>query len=97
MMIWKHRRNGLSDIDFMKRYKLSKAGFARSCQKLRPFVGTRRKNKHVRNDGGICTELCLSMTLRYMGGGSFLDIIDMHGVGKRTFYKLLWATIEGIK
>jgi len=67
MMIWTHRRNGLCDIELMKRYKLSKAGFARLCQKLRPFVGTRRKNKHVWNDGGIYTELCLSMTLGHHG------------------------------
>ena len=45
---------------------------------------------------GITTELCLSMTLRYLAGGSFVDIIDMHGVGKNSFYKLLWATVEGI-
>ncbi len=36
------------------------------------------------------------MTLRYLAGGSFVDIIDMHGVGKSTFYQLLWATVEGI-
>jgi len=36
------------------------------------------------------------MTLRYLAGGSFVDIIDMHGVGKNSFYKLLWATVEEI-
>ena len=68
------------------------------CQNLRLYVGTTRKNKHARiyHGSGISTELCLSMTLRYLGGGQFLDIIDMHGVGKSTFYKLLWATTEGI-
>ncbi len=97
-MIWRHRRNGLSDNEFMKRYKLSKSGFARLCHKLRPYVGTKRNNKHARNSSGsgITTEICLSMTLRYLSGGSFLDIIDMHGVGKSTFYRLLWATVEGI-
>ena len=68
------------------------------CQKLRAYVGTIRKNKHARtyHGLGISTEICLSMTLKYLGGGHFLDIIDMHGVGKSTFYKLSWATIEGI-
>ena len=68
------------------------------CQKLRPYVGTIRQNKHARtyHGSGISTELCLSMTLMYLGGGHFLDIIDMHGVGKSAFYKLLWSTIEGI-
>ncbi len=82
-MIWKYRRNALTESEFLKTFKLSKFGFARLCDKLRPYVGTKRKRKHASNSYyglEITTEICMSMTLRYLAGGSFVDIIDMHGV-----------------
>ena len=36
------------------------------------------------------------MTLRYLAGGSVLDIIDMHGVACSTFYNQVWRTIEAL-
>ncbi len=68
------------------------------CNKIRPFVGTKRKNKKARSSSGsgVPTELCLSMTLRYLASGAFVNIIDMHGVGSNTFYRVVWATVEAI-
>ena len=68
------------------------------CNKIRPLVGTRKDNRFARSSSGsgISTELCLSMTLRYLAGGSVLDIIDMHGVAYGTFYNLVWRTIEAV-
>eukprot|EP00808_Paulinella_micropora_P027069 g64028.t1 len=38
-------------------------------------------------------ELQLSMTLRFLAGGSYLDIVDLHGVAESTFYKCTWRVI----
>lgn len=34
----------------------------------------------------VSTDLCLSMTLRFLAGAHVLDILDLHGVAEATFY-----------
>jgi len=48
------------------------------------------------SSSGVPTELCLSMTLRYLAGGTVYDIIDMHSVAVATFYSVLWKCIDAI-
>jgi len=40
----------------------------------------------ARGGGVVVPELMLSMTLRYLAGGSYLDIMRIHGVANPTFY-----------
>jgi len=47
--------------------------------------------------GGIVIPgLCLFCTLRHLAGGSYLDICDITGVSKSSFYQVVWKTIEAI-
>jgi hypothetical protein len=49
------------------------------------------------NRGGpIILELCLYATLRYLAGGSYLDICDVAGISTSSFYRVLWKTIAAI-
>jgi hypothetical protein len=43
--------------------------------------------------GSISPELCLYCTLRYLAGGSYLDICDIAGISKPSFYRVVWKTI----
>ena len=43
--------------------------------------------------GYVKTELRLAMTLRYLAGASYLDLCIIFGVGKCTFYNIVWDTI----
>jgi hypothetical protein len=97
-MKWKDREAQLSDEGFMRRYKVSKAAFRELALKIRPLVGRKASNRWVvsSSGSGVPTELCLSMTLRYLAGGHVYDIIDLHGVGRSTFYKVLWSTMSAI-
>ena len=97
-MIWRRREDSLSDREFLRRYKVDKPTFRWLASKLRPYVGTSKNNSHAtRSSGsGIPTELCLSMTLRYLAGGHVYDIVDMHGVSVAAFYKQLWITVAAI-
>lgn len=97
-MVWKKRLQSLSEAEFVARYKLSKATFQDLVEKLRPYVGVHTTDRFARSSSGsgVSTELCLSMTLRYLCGGHVLDIIDLHGVAKATFYHGLWITISAI-
>ena len=36
------------------------------------------------------------MALRYLAGGSALDIMYLHGVGRSTFYACLWPTLRAL-
>ena len=97
-MIWRQREESLTDKEFVRRYKVDKGTFRWLATKLRPFVGTNERNAQaMRSSGsGIPTELCLSMTLRYLTGGHVYDIIDMHGVSSAHFYNQLWVCVEAI-
>lgn len=52
----------------------------------------------AKNRGGpIIPELCLYCTLRYLAGGSYLDICDIAGISTSSFYRVLWKTISALR
>ena len=83
----------LSDVEFRQRYRLTKDVFAYVVGLVTPLIVIRFMcglNKPV------SAELCLSMTLRYLAGGSVHDLIDLHGVSQATFYRCVWRTCEAL-
>ena len=46
--------------------------------------------------GSIIPELCLYCTLRWLAGGSYLDITDIAGISRSSFYRVIWKTIVAI-
>jgi DDE superfamily endonuclease len=46
--------------------------------------------------GTIIPELCLYCTLRWLAGGSYLDIVDIAGISDASFYRVVWKTIMAI-
>lgn len=46
--------------------------------------------------GSILPELCLYCTIRWLAGGSYLDITDVCGISKASFYRVVWRTITAI-
>jgi DDE superfamily endonuclease len=46
--------------------------------------------------GSITPELCLYCTIRWLAGGSYLDISDVCGISKSSFYRVVWKTITAI-
>ena len=92
-MDWETRRDSLSDRKFKRRYRISKRAFSQLEGKIYPYVA---RQLPIAGEPAVSSELCLSMTLRWLAGGSFVDIVDMHGVSIKTFYSVLWLTIEAI-
>eukprot|EP00656_Telonema_subtile_P038951 TRINITY_DN4410_c0_g1_i4.p1 TRINITY_DN4410_c0_g1~~TRINITY_DN4410_c0_g1_i4.p1 ORF type:complete len:183 (-),score=34.49 TRINITY_DN4410_c0_g1_i4:69-617(-) len=86
-MDWDARVKSLSDREFQRTYRLSKKLFEEVLAAIRPTL-TRPSSKKARIDlhGPVLPELQLSMTLRFLAGGSYLDIYQMHGVGASTMY-----------
>lgn len=46
--------------------------------------------------GAIIPEVCLFCTLRWLAGGSYLDITDIVGISKASFYRVVWKTIRAL-
>jgi hypothetical protein len=46
--------------------------------------------------GPILPELCLYCTLRYLAGGSYLDICDNARISQSSLYRVVWKTITAI-
>lgn len=46
--------------------------------------------------GTILPELCLYCTIRWLAGGSYLDITHICGISKSSFYRVAWKTITAI-
>eukprot|EP00960_Hanusia_phi_P069685 767141-Hanusia_phi.AAC.16 len=58
-----------------------------------------RSEKHAWSgcpNGPISPELQLSMTLRWLAGGSYLDIHHFHGVSAASFWKVKDRVLESI-
>jgi len=65
--------------------------------KPRPEVLARQRASARKSSGGFVEyELRLSMALRYLAGGSWLDIKYLHGVSGTTFWRYLWPTLKAV-
>lgn len=47
--------------------------------------------------GPVTPELQLSMTLRFLAGGSYMDIAVLHGVHRSTLFMCVWRVIDAIE
>ena len=80
---------------FMRRLRMSKQSFNLLLSYLWDFLMVNESQAKIRG-GSICPELCLYCTLRWLAGGSYLDIIDIAGISKSSFYRVVWKTIVAI-
>jgi hypothetical protein len=49
-----------------------------------------------RRGGAILPEICLFVCLRFLAGGSYLDIKFFTGISVPSFYQIVWKTIWAI-
>jgi hypothetical protein len=89
---------GMPDAEFSRYYRVpSKDHFHKLVQLIRPAPAQeRRARKSARKTTGGFVEydLRVSMALRYLAGGSYLDIMYLHGVARGTTYKHIYGTLD---
>ena len=79
---------------FHRTYRMSPESFARLALLLEVALS----NKHrVGGLGGpLIPEVCLHCVIRYLAGGSYLDICAIAGIPSSTFYAVIWRTCEAL-
>lgn len=93
---WRNRGHGMEVFDrlriqpmlFRRMYRLSVADFDKVSEAIHCHLVVHCETMALRSSGSVVhpsTQLC--MTLRYLAGGSYLDIVLLYGVDKSTFYK----------
>jgi hypothetical protein len=92
----------LSDSDFKIMFRMSRSAFANLLRHISPFMpeGVERM-ANISSGSAISNETKLYCTLRWLGGGSYLDITFAFGVSKAAFFRdgrggIIWPTMYAI-
>jgi len=62
-------------------------------------IGGQLENPHpkmTRGSDPVTPPLMLSITLRILAGGSYLDVADLHGIHENTVWKYFWRCVTAI-
>lgn len=80
---------------FDRRLRMPKSSFDKLLSYVGDYLQVNETQANKRG-GGIVPELCLYCTIRWLAGGSYLDICDVAGISKASFYRVIWRTITAI-
>jgi hypothetical protein len=91
----------LSDSLFKRMFRLTRNAFNFLLEKLRPAIESKPSLNHIyhHKDREISPTTRLAATLRWLAGGSYLDICFAFGISVGSLYKdsgILWGTIAAI-
>lgn len=83
---------------FVRLYRMQYASFVKLCRLVEPFVSIDPRMSKVRTGGKspITVEIILHCLLRWLGGGSYLDIRISAGISVTSFYRCIHASMEAI-
>lgn len=87
----KHMARGTFQI----RLRMTKESFDKLLGHIKGDLLVNETQANFRG-GTITPELCLYCTIRWLAGGSYLDITDICGISKSSFYRVNWKTITAI-
>jgi hypothetical protein len=93
---WKVYRDRQKDNRFKRLFGVTKEQFKALVERI-VYLASSDAGTAGRSKGGrpeeVCTEIKLAMTLRYLRGGSYLDISDVFNVHDRTLYRAVDAML----
>ena len=79
---------------FLELHELLKDGIEEYVHKEGTTTNSSANQPFYRKNGKITLQIRLACALRYFAGGSYLDIIMSHAVGKMDFYRSIWAVVH---
>ena len=89
-MVWSERMR-LSDGAFRRRYRMPKATFTSLCDTIAGSIGEMHVLLGNRVPHGVSVEVQVSVSIRWLAGGPYLDIVDVHGISETTLFQSLHA------
>lgn len=83
------------DDDFFRiRFRLFKNDFYSLVNLIKPVLETRYPEMAILSSGSkLYTELLLAGTLRYLAGGSYIDIVDLYHFPLTSGHDYIWKTL----
>lgn len=92
-----HRRKLIERGHFHRTYRMSPESFTALVEMLGNILVINEGKSYARNPAGpIIPELRLHCLIRYLAGGSYLDICTLVSLPHSTFYHILWKTCDAI-
>ena len=77
----------LSNKEFSRLFRVDRQTFSELLLKTTPFLPIASEQQAISSSGSMITnEMKLGMTLRWLSGGSYLDICCEYGVSSKTLY-----------
>ena len=90
----------LDDSTFKRMFRLDRKTFDEVLHLIEPIMVERDAKKAINSSGSqISAKTRLAVTLRFLAGGSHIDLCFAWGIGYSTFYSdrgVLWPTIEAL-
>jgi DDE superfamily endonuclease len=96
-LAWQQYMDGHHDRGtFARRLRMGKDSFQKLVGLIEADLLVNEYSAEMRG-GAIIPEVCLYCTLRFLAGGSYLDIItDVAGISQASFYRVVWKTVTAI-
>ena len=80
---------------FKRRLRMTKESFDKLLSYVYEDLLVKEQMANMRG-GSIIPEICLYCALRWLAGGSYLDVTDVAGISQPSFYRVVWKTIFAI-
>jgi hypothetical protein len=82
---------------FCRFFRMSHSSFMKLCTWINPFLSVNDKMSQIRTGKGpITPEIALHCLLRWLSGGSYLDIRLSAGISKTSFYRIVYQCATAI-
>jgi hypothetical protein len=93
----RHKQRMISRGHFRRMYRMNHDAFDKLVQILDSALRSDNTKAYNRSPAGpIISEIRLHCLLRYLAGGSYLDICALVHIPHSTFYYLLWQTCDAV-
>lgn len=94
---WRNHLRVEGPRKFRRMYRMEVEQFEELFNLVRPALETQDVVQAERSSGSeVCAEVRLAITLRYLAGGSYLDVCSNFGVSNAEFYRSVWRCVDAI-
>ena len=94
---WADHVARLSELEFKQRYRLTFDAFYEMLDSIKPALTVDEKMAKVTKNGHVVEpEVKLAIALRFLAGGSPLDLCLIYHVSKSHVYDCVWCVVDAI-